>query len=423
MTKKFIVILSFLLLACHFINAQPILNKAYKSSIKTVQCHKQDWPLSYPIINLNGSDRLQLSFDDLVGETKDYYYSIIHCNQHWEPSQLMETEYANGINEVPLLDYTYSFNTSIDYVHYKLIFPNNDLSPLISGNYVIKVYENANDDNTVLTQRFMVTEQLVNVIPQVKYTMNSDLRKAKQEIDLTILHPNFEMSNPLSDVKVSILQNGRTDNAITQLKPQFIKQNELVYNYNRETMFEGGNEFRWLDLRSIRFQSSKIKDISFHDPYSHVELFPDRILAGQSYFFNNDFNGRYVIEIQEKDEPEIEADYVFVHFALPQAEPFVGGDVHILGGLTGWQFTDESKMEYNFNFKQYEASMLLKQGFYNYQFAFKPNNLEEASVSMFEGSHSKAENDYLILVYYSGMGDYYDRIIGISQVNSVSNRQ
>ncbi|SMO65248.1 protein of unknown function [Saccharicrinis carchari] len=422
MIKKTPLLSFFLLMVFHFLNAQPIPNRAYKSSIKTVQCHKQGWPLSYPIIHIGSSDKILVSFDDLVGETRDYYYSIVHCDEGWEPSQLMETEYARGINKVALLDYAYSFNTSIDYVHYQLTFPNEDLSPLVSGNYVLKVYENTQTSNPVLSQRFMVTEQLVDVIPQVKYTMNSELRKAKQEIDLTIFHPNFEMSNPLNDVKVSIFQNGRTDNAITRLKPQFIKQNELVYNYNRETLFEGGNEFRWLDLRSIRFQSSKIKDITFHAPYSHVELFPDEILAGQSYFFNNDFNGRYVIEIQEKDEPEIEADYVFVHFNLPRSAPLVGGEVHLVGALTNWQFTEKSKMEYNFNLKQYETSLLLKQGFYNYQFAFKPNNLREASVGLFEGSHSKAENDYLILVYYRGMGDYYDRLIGVSQVNSVSNR-
>jgi len=311
--------------------AQSIHNKVYQHKIKTVLCHKLGWPLSYPIIGLNGENQLQLSFDDLYGETRDYYYSIIHCNENWEPSQLMETEYINGINEVPLLDYEYSFNTTVDYVHYAINFPNEDVELLVSGNYIIKVYEDADIDNVVLTQRFMVTEQKVNVNPIVKYTMNSDLRKAKQEINLNIQHTDFDMTNPLSEVKVNIYQNGRTDNAITGLKPQFIKKDELIYNYNRETMFEGGNEFRWLDIRSIRFQSSTIKDITFHDPYSHVELIPDQIIAGNSYFFNNDFNGRYVVEVQERDEDEREADYVFVHFTLPH-KPLVGGDVYLLGG-------------------------------------------------------------------------------------------
>ena len=422
MNKNLVFLLTVLFPAIVSTFAQPITNRVYQHKIKTVQCHKRGWPLSYPIIGLEGESQLELSFDDLDGETKDFYYTIIHCNQNWEPSDLIETEYIDGINEVPLLDYQYSFNTSIEYVHYSIEFPNEDITPLISGNFIIKVYEDADLSKTVLTQRFMVTEQQVSVNPSVKYTMNSEIREAKQEIALTIKHPNFDIQNPLEEVKVNIYQNGRTDNAITQLKPQFIRRSELDYNYNREVLFEGGNEFRWLDLRSTRFQSSKIKEIVFHEPFSHIELFPDQSLLGLSYFFNNDFNGRHVIEVQEKDEPEREADYVFVHFYLNRNEPVIGGDIYILGSLTDWQFNPSSKMKYNFNTKQYEATLMLKQGFYNYQFAFKGNHSEKASVKMFEGSHSKTENDYLVLVYYKGMGDHYDRLIGVGQVNSVTSR-
>ena len=400
--------------------AQPITNKVYQHKIKTVLCHKAGWPLSYPIVSLNDDIQLELSFDDLDGEVKDLYYTIIHCDKNWESSQLIDAEFTENINEIPILDYEYSFNTATNYLHYSIKFPNDDIQLTLSGNYIIKVYEDADKDKAVLTQRFMITEQQVSVHPRVKYTMNSNIREAKQEIALTIKHPNFDIQNPLGEVSVNIFQNGRTDNAIKGLKPQFIKQSILEYNYNREMLFEGGNEFRWLDLRSVRYRSSKIKEITFHDPYYHADLFPDKSLAGLSYFFNNDFNGRYVIEVQEKDEPKREADYVFAHFYLNRNEPVIGGDIYILGGLTNWQFSPTSKMEYNFYTKQYEATLLLKQGFYNYQFAFKANHSEKASVKIFEGSHSKAENDYLILVYYRGMGDYHDRLIGVGQVNSVS---
>ena len=419
MNNKHIIILFLAFFTFLSLNAQPITNKVHMHKIKTVQCHKEGWPFTYPIINLNGEGHIELSFDDLHDETRDLYYTLIHCNENWEISQLAEMDYMNGIIENPILDYTYSFNSNIDYVHYKVTLPNDDVEILVSGNYIIKVFEDNDSENVVLTQRFMVTEQMVTIIPEVRYTMNSEIRKAKQEIDFVVQHQNFAIQNALEEVKVNIFQNGRKDNAITQLKPQFIKNNELVYNYNRETLFEGGNEFRWLDLRSLRFQSSKVQKIMFHDPYNHIDLFPDKIFAGQSYFFNNDFNGRYIIEVQERDDPAIEADYVFVHFSLPRSEPLVGGDVHIMGSLTNWQFKPSSKMQYNFNLKQYECTLLLKQGFYNYQYAFKPNNLSKASVSMFEGSHSKTENDYLILVYYKGMGDYSDRLIGVAQVNSV----
>lgn len=416
--KKYLTLFSWIMLT-PFSFAQPLSNHVYTTKIKTVQCHKQGWTLSYPLINMGNQEKLVLSFDDLNSDTKNYSYSIIHCDENWEPSQLMETEYITGINQNPILDYEYSFNTSIDYVHYKLTIPNEDLQLKISGNYMIKVYEDFDENNPVLTRRFMVAEQHVGIIPQVKFAMNAELRKAKQEIDLTITHPDFPISNPLQEVKVNIYQNQREDNAILHLAPQFIHTGKLIYNYNRETLFEGGNEFRWLDLRSIRFQNDKIKDISFHEPYSHVELRPEANYREASYFFKNDFNGRYIIEVQEQRDPEIEAEYVFVHFSVPYKEPLVGGDVHILGGLTDWKLDKTSKLNYNFNFKQYEISLLLKQGVYYYQFAFKPNHSDEASVYMFEGSNSQTENDYLILVYYRGIGDSYDRLIGAKTFNSV----
>ncbi len=420
MTKAFLFITLLIFSCSFFLDAQPITNKVYKHQIKTVQCHKKGWPLTYPILNLNLDEQIELSFDELNADTKDYYYCIILCDRNWEPSVLMETEYLQGINEIPLLDYQYSFNTTIDYVHYTINIPNNDIEILLSGNYIIKVYEDFDKSKPVLTQRFMVSEQRISILPDVKFTMNSELRKAKQEVDFEVQHPGIQFQNPIEEITAEIYQNGRLDNAILNLKPQFIKNNLLEYNYNRETMFEGGNEFRWLDTRSLRFKSSKIKDISFHDPYSHVELFPDPIYAGQSYFFNNDFNGRYVIEVQEERDPEIEAEYVFVHFTLPMDVPVVGGNVFVLGALTNWQFSEEAKMTYSFERKQYELSLLLKQGFYNYHFAFKPSNSREATVSLFEGSHSKTENDYLILIYYRSMGQDYDRLIGYRQINSVT---
>jgi len=402
---------------CSF--GQVATNKAFNTNIRTVQLHKEGWAHSYPILTLNKNENLELSFDELDSDTKSYNYSIELCDANWEPSLLMESEYIIGNNQNPVLDYQFSFNTSIDYVHYNLKFPNDDFKIRYSGNYIIKIYEDFDVEHPVLTWRFMVVEQRVDIFPQVKYAVNAELRKAMQEISVTVQHPNFGISNPLQEVKMTIMQNQRSDNALENIQPQFIKNNELVYNYNRELMFEGGNEYRWLDIRSIRFQSDRIKDITFHDPFYHVEMVPDPILYDASYFFRNDFNGRYVVEVQEDRDPELEADYVMVHFNMPRSEPMVGGDIYVIGGLSNWEMNENSKMTYNFMTKTYELRMMLKQGFYNYMFAYKANDSRSATVAPFEGSHGQTENDYLIIMYYRGIGDNYDRIVGVRQTNSL----
>ncbi|TAJ09405.1 DUF5103 domain-containing protein [Marinilabiliaceae bacterium JC017] len=387
--------------------------------IKTVQLHKKDWPLSYPIINIRAKEQLQLSFDDFSTESRNYYYTVTHCNASWEESDLMETDFMSGFTSNPLDDYQFSFNTTFDYTHYNLFFPNDNMQLLLSGNYIIKVYEDNDRDNPVLTRPFMVYEPLVNIVPQIKYSVNSSLRKAMQEVDFTIHHPNFTITNPIEEIKVVVQQNGRIDNQITDLKPLFIRPGELVYDYNRENLFEGGNEFRWLDIRSTRFAPEYVENIEFHPPHYHFALFPDQHRNDKSYFYKEDFNGRYYIETREKRDHEIEADYVFVHFSLPVKQPFLDGAVYINGAITNWQLNEKTQMTYNPQNMSYEKTLLLKQGFYNYQLLFKSLNTKKGKLQRIEGSFGQTENDYLILVYYSGFGDYYDRLIGVTTANSL----
>ncbi|MCW3804988.1 DUF5103 domain-containing protein [Plebeiibacterium marinum] len=415
---RYVVLLLFVS-GFQYSGAQSLNNFVYSQSIKTVMCHKEGWPMSYPVIQLGTDEKIELSFDDLNNDSRSYYYSLVHCNSHWEPSDISEQEYVNGINQVPVLDFDFSFNTTVEYVHYKMQFPNEDIGINYSGNYIILVYEDFNREAPVLARRFMVVERKVQVQSQIKFAMNSSLRKQQQDINFTVTHRNFEISNPLHEVTVSIYQNQRLDNAIHDIKPQFIKPESLEYNYNRETMFEGGNEFRWLDLRTYEFRTEDVSDIHFHDPYYHLDLKPDESRNEKSYFFQNDFNGRYVIENREGRDPFTESDYVLVHFFLPRNEPFAGGDIYIMGGLTNWRIDDSSVMRYNPQFKRYEKTLLLKQGFYNYLYAFKTPQTDQATVSILEGSYSEAENDYLFLVYYRDISDNYDRLIGVAQSNSV----
>ncbi len=420
-------IYTFCLILIHTISplsAQIYSNQTFNTKIKTVQLHKEGWAQSYPILDLGSSTNLVLSFDELISESKNYNYSVQHCDANWEPSFLQEAEYIVGINQNPILDYDFSFNTTIDYVHYKVTFPNEDFSITRSGNYIIKVYEDFDIDHPVLTWRFMVVEQKVNINANIRFAVNAEIRKLMQEIHLTISHPSMQIPDPLQELKVNIYQNNREDNALKNIQPQFIRKGEIEYRHNRELLFEGGNEYRWLDLRSIRFLNEKIRDITFHDPYYHVELTPDAILGDASYFYRSDFNGRYLIELQEKQrDADLESDYVMVHFKLPRKTTYPGSNVYLMGGLTNYTLTDYNKMTYNDITRCYETSLLLKQGFYNYLFGVKSKYQEKASLASIEGSFSQTENDYLIVVYYRGISDNYDRIIGINQVNSLTQNQ
>ncbi len=391
-------------------------------NIKTVQFHRAGWPIFYPLINLNSSKKFLLSFDGLGTKIKNYYYSIELKNSEWHPTGLMKSEYYRGEELNPVEDYRRSFNTTFDYVHYKVTVPDDQASILLSGNYVLKIFEDYDSDNPVLIRRFMVSEQNVKIDADVKYTMRSAGRENLQEIDFEVQHPGLTIQDPGNEVKATVMQNSRTDNAITNLPPLFFGNDQMDFNYNRQVVMEGGNEFRWIDIRSFRFQSDHIENITFSDPFYHVDVFPDYPQGDESYYYHRDFNGRYYIEVQEEQEAEVSADYAFVHFSLKWQPPLNNRKVYLIGGLTNWQLNDHNRMNYDYDNDIFKLTLLLKQGYYNYQYLVMDDDNPSGTVMPVEGSFGRTENDFLILIYYRPAGARYDRLIGTDIVNTVEDK-
>ena len=332
-------------------------NETYNQQIKTLLCHKIQDELSLPLLNLNAEDQLLVSFDDLDADIKDYYYTIIHCNSDWTASDLMQSEYISGFTDEPITDYEFSFNTLQQYTHYSFSFPSEEMKALLSGNYVFKIFEEGG--KTVAYKRFMILETKVTIEAQVRRATLAEDRKTKHEIDFTIKHPNLVVADPFSDIKVTIKQNNKEDNAITELTPIFVKNNELVYDYEDDNTFWANNEFRHFDIKSLRFQSDRIKEITYDSTFNHVYLFKDRTRPFDRYSIEPDINGKFLIKSQEGWKSSIEADYAFVHFTLP-VDHISYGDLYILGGFSDWELKEDFKLEYNNEQKQYEGSILLK---------------------------------------------------------------
>ena len=289
-----------------------------------------------------------LAFDDFDVGITNYSYTIIHCNAKWEDSDLIPTDYISGFEENEIIDYAHSFNTIQSYIHYTLVVPNEDMGIKISGNYLLKVYEEDNPDIPILTKRFMVVESKVTVIPTVrKATLLSD-KNYKQEVDFVIRHEGYPIMNPYGDLYVVIRQNGRWDNAISGLNPVFVRDNELIYDYDEDNVFNGGNEFRNFDFKSFRFQTEFIEKYEFDSAGNNVYLYRDKIRYFLRYTSHSDINGRYFIKNEEGNDSEIDADYAYVHFTLPYEAPMINGNIYILGALTNWGFGLASRMKYNY---------------------------------------------------------------------------
>ena len=393
-------------------------DRTYKPSIKTIQIYNSGIAqLSTPIYELGSENPIVLSFDDLSSEYKNYYYTLIHCNANWEPSDLIEAEFMEGFFPDILNNWQHSFNTIIEYIRYEVNIPNENLRITKSGNYVVLVYEDKMDQ-PVLTRRFMVNENFVGVEPQVRRSSVVEYRNYKQEIDFNVFMKNFEVPNPYRDVSVIVKQNGRWDNAIYDLKPQFIRNNTLEYNHERINEFWGGNEFRKIDMKSVRYGTEEINRFEQKDDGIHVYLNPQKSRGFKQYLFDFDINGKFLVRNDDGFDDRLEPEYMFVHFVLSKSDPIENGDVYIFGELSEWQARPEFKMKYDEESLTYRATILLKQGYYNYQFVVLEDGKSEVDLIPLEGSHADTVNDYGIFVYYRDRSLNYDRLIGIRQFST-----
>lgn len=394
-------------------------NYVYKPNVKTVQLYDESFELSQPLLSLGSTEKLKLSFDDLDADLKTYSYTIIHCNANWEPSDLVPAEYIDGFADNNINDYRYSYNTLQKFTHYTASFPNNSMRITKSGNYIVKVYADGDPASLVLTRRFMIYDNRLKVVTRVNQASIIEDRNYKQELDFTIDHTGYMIRNPYNDLTVIMTQNNRWDNMRTGFKPTFVKDNEIVYDLDELNVFPGGNEFRYFDIKSIRFHSERIYSVKTDSLGNHVDLYTDEKRSYKRYSTYTEMNGNFYIHIQEGTNSDIEADYCYVSFYLPYDDPLVDGNLYVFGAYNDWRCNKENLMHYNKERKGYECTLYLKQGFYNYEYAFLKDGSTVADETLIEGSHYETENDYVIYVYHRQQGTFYDQLIGVKRVNSL----
>ena len=401
------------------VTSGPLRNGIFRENIRTVQFFREGWDFSQPVLELGAEQRLLLKFDELAEGVTNYVYIITHCDSEWYPSRLLQSEYMEGFIENPVTDYAASVNTTSKYTNYLLSLPNENVRFLISGNYLLSVFDEANRSTPVITRRFYIVEPSTDISGEVKKSTFEGYKGRDQEIDFTIGYSRFSMKDPRTEVRVVVMQNSRTDNCLTNLKPLFVRENQLSYDLSRENVFAGGNEFRNFDTKNIRMNGLGVDNIKFVNPIYHVELRTDQIRRERDYSNESDLNGRYLIKNDRVTDSDLEADYVLVHFSLQMPEPLLGGEIYVYGGLSDWQCLLANKMKWNFELKLYESALLLKQGFYDYQYVYVENGSNKVDNTLLEGSYVETENDYQIFVYYRGFSSRYDKLIGYRTINSV----
>ena len=412
MQKKLFSTCLFLITVLSFSQAEKEVSLPY--NIKTVS-FVQNGQNAIPIFQLG--DSFQLQFDDLYGNEANYYYTITHCDYDWKPSQLAKSEYLNGFDDQRVQDYTNSFNSLQVYSHYRLSFPNRLTQFRVSGNYVIKILND--DKEVVFSKKFILYEELVSVPMQIKRARNLTVIEQKHNVEFTIKSATINFQSPLSNVKVMLMQNGKFDNAITNIKAQYTIGNDLIYKYDAETQFWAGNEYHFFENKDIRAANNSIAAVDTKSSIYNDHLYLDQAKANKPYTYFPDINGNYIVKNINAQNNEIEADYACIFFSLSAPNLYGTKSIYVNGMFNNFAMSDENRMDYNAEKGIYEKALMIKQGFTNYQYVIADSKGNIDAENAVDGNFFQTENNYFVLVYYRENNQRYDRIIGRGIASSV----
>lgn len=424
--KQYLIIFFISFFAFDIIAGAQVGDKILHQHIRTVKLYKSGDQTSFPALTLTGSDALELHFDDLEGDLKNYYYTFQLCNADWTPSLLRSFEYIRGFQNVRLTTYRNSSLATVRYMHYQALVPDRNATFIKSGNYLLKVFLNGDTTQLAFTKRFVVVDNKTSIAAQLQQPFNARIFKTHQKLQIAVNTDNrIRLFSP-QDLKIVVLQNNNWSTSLFIDRPTISRGNYFEYNDEAITAIPAAKEWRWIDLRSYRLLSDRMQHIDAKGDTAHVFIKPDASRVGQVYVYYRDLNGNYTLETLENINPYWQGDYGRVHFTYfpPGNKAFEGRDVYVFGELTNYGSDTAARMIFNEQRGAYEKSLLLKQGFYNYLYTTLPKNNTQAfpDFSGTEGDYWATENIYTVLVYYRPFGGRSDELIGITSVSSVFQR-
>jgi len=406
--KKRFVLLSALFLSFKFIFSQSI----NPDNVKSISFQKQNENKFSNIFVGTINEKFSLSFDILSGLEHDLYYVIEHCDFDWEKSQLIKSEYIQGFDDVKIDNYSSSFNTYQIYTNYNISFPNSNTRFKKSGNYIIKIVDEYGDE--IFRRKFILYENLVSVQTEIKRSREIEFINEKQVVNFEINPINIQLNNPGKTVKVKVFKNNELNYSVDNIKPQYNMGRKLIYKYDKELSFWGGNEYLFFENKFVRNTSINIRGFDLEDIYSNF-LYEDFSRKNRKYTYNPDINGGFLFNVNNSSNAEFEADYVNIHFYLQKPQAFdLENKIYVVGDFNNYQISDEYLMEYNSRYNLFELVLKLKQGFYNYKY-ITVNQEKKIIHGEISGNFDETENEYNVIVYYRNYGERFDRVVGVGK--------
>lgn len=390
--------------------------RIFDPAFRTLKVSVAEDFFSPPVIRAGTDTHVVVSFDELRDDVSHLRYRLLHCNADWRPSQLVESEYLDAFNLAPVDDYAFSSNTFVHFVNYRITLPNDQMVPLVSGNYLLQVFPDDDPDRTLLQARFSVSDEAVGIAGGVLTVTDRGVNDRYQQLELVIDRLGFDMQNPATDLIVTVEQNADPATLRVLPPPMRIDGQRLIYEHQNQLIFDAGNEFRRFETVSVPQTGMNVDSSRYVGDSYTAYLHPD-LPRTHNYIYDQTQHGRFLVRELNATDSDLGADYVNVRFLLQIPEQ-PGAQVYVQGEMTDPFPQAASRMLYSPELEAYTLTLPLKQGSYNYRYAIRAPGDQVPSPAPIEGNHFETRNEYTVRVYYRPPGTRGDRLLGVATIRN-----
>lgn len=385
--------------------------RIFDPSFRSLKVSVENDFMAVPVIRNGADSYIVVSFDQIADDVSHLRYRILHCNADWQRSGLLESEFVDGFNLAPVEDYAFSSNTFVHFVNYRIVLPNNEMMPLVSGNYLLQVFPEDDPDKTLLQARFCVSDEAMAVAGDVLSVTDRGVNDRYQQLEIMVDRLGYQVQNPVTDLIVTVEQNSDPATLRTLPPPMRVDGQRMIYEHQQQLIFDAGNEYRRFETVAVPQAGMHVDSTRFIDDRYNVFLQPDRERT-HSYIYDQTQHGRFMIRESNASDSDLGADYVNVHFQLNIPEQ-PGAEVYLQGEMTDAFPQGASRMVYDSDVKAYTLTLPLKQGSYNYRYMLRAPGNELPSAAPIEGNHYQTRNEYTVKVYHRAPGARGDRLLAV----------
>ncbi|MGL4630850.1 MAG: type IX secretion system plug protein domain-containing protein [Leadbetterella sp.] len=397
----------FLLIGGKGISQIPLGDEVNSENLKTVLLYSLSPGDTYmfkfrnsPVVQLNAQQGLVLEFDDLETEAKSYRAKIWHCDENWQQSKLLDLQFMSEINEFFIQNFKISIGGKIPYYHYTFPLP----KPKISGNYILRVYDSYDEEKAIIQKAFRVVEPKVSLLLDVLTPQSTEKWRTHQQLNLELSLGSYFINNPLKELTLKVVKNQNYTSELT-LPAQYLYKaglNTYKYkNFDDTTLFEAGNEFRFIDITDPYARRENIDRIDVGRPTLFFTT-PLTDRSKKNHVMSFDQDGGFLLKLPDSFNPDLAGDYFKVVFRAEPAKE--DSEIRLNGKLVNW---NPEKMEFNPNTGFFEKELYLKQGMYDFKL--------ENDVQNLEGNFSDTNNTYEVFVYQKIPGKRWAELIGYTK--------